>query len=118
MPGYERSIRILGSDGNPLWISSKGDISVELRGMSEGSVSTMVSIGPAPTKLPPQALDGRKSIAIFVPDFSGTFYIGGPALTEDNGFPLPNDAYFFIDAESDIFGYATEIVDIRILESA
>ena len=129
MPGFEKSSRILGvknKDKGPsdelLWISSRGGTEVEMRGMAEGCVSAKLTIGTSPVKLPPTPIKNRKSLGIFVPSeadgFSGTLYVGGPGLNADNGFPSPVGGYFFLDIETDIHAFATETVDIRILEVA
>ena len=129
MPGHEKSSRILGTTNKEkgksdkhLWISSRGGTEVELRGMAEGCRSARLTIASSPVKIPPIPLKNRKSLAIFVPaeadGFSGILYLGGPGLNADNGFPLPTGGYFFLDVEANVYAFATEIVDIRILEGA
>lgn len=126
MPGYETSTRVLGSTNketarkgeNLLWVSSRGGVETELRGMSS-IISSRLTVSNSPTALPPSRLENRKSLGIYVPGtMSGTFYIGGPGLNEDNGFPIPAGEYMFLDAEGEVYGYCTEEVNVRLVEGA
>jgi len=127
VPGFEPGRRIVGTPNkihgdkksHLLWVSSRGGVETELRGMAESVISSKVTVSNSAILLPPVKLVNRKSLAIYVPaSLSGELWIGGPGVTDDNGFPIQAGLYSMMDAEADVYGFSLSEVDIRLLEGA
>lgn len=112
----EQSSKIIGEEGSVLSIK-EGHAGVELRGLYGTIKSSAVNVRTGAVRLPSTTMPKRKTVCIYVPStFSGTFYVGGSGVTTRDGFPVRSGNYIMIDTESDVYGVATDAVEVRVLE--